>query len=134
MSAALNAEAPVAGSSPAPRMRAAMAAAILGRALIALLFIGAGVTKLTGPAPYLAHMAQHGVPGLLLDAVAALEIGAGAAVLLGWRLRWSAGALGLFCIATALVFHLNLADHAERTSFFKDLAIAGGLLAMAAGG
>jgi putative oxidoreductase len=107
---------------------------LAGRGLIALLFILAGGAKVAGPAPFLAHMAQHGVPGMLLYAVAALEIGAGTAVLLGWRLRWSAGALALFCVATALVFHLNLADHAERTSFFKDLAIAGGLAVLATGG
>ena len=117
---------------PRRRLRAAMAATRLGRGLIALLFVGAGIAKLTGPAPFLAHMAQHGVPGALLWAVAALEIGAGTAVLLGWRLRFSAGALALFCLATAFVFHLNLADHAERTSFFKDLAIGGGLMILAA--
>lgn len=109
------------------------AVALLGRGLVAMLFILAGFAKLTGPAPFLAHMAQHGVPGLLIWPVAALEVGAGAAVLLGWRLRWSAGALALFCIATAFVFHLNQSDHAERTSFVKDLAISGGLMALAAG-
>lgn len=102
------------------------------RALIAVLFIGAGVSKVLGPAPFLAHMAEFHVPGFLLLGVAALEIGAGTAVLLGWRLRYSAGALAAFCVSTALVFHLNLGDHVERTSFFKDLAIAGGLAAMAA--
>jgi len=40
-------------------------------------------------------------------------------------------ALAAFCVATAFVFHLDLADKAERTLFFKDLAIAGGLLALA---
>ena len=113
-------------------MMARTAALVAGRALIALLFIGAGVSKVLGPAPFLAHMAEHHVPGVLLPAVAALEVGAGAAVLLGWRLLYSAGALAAFCIATALVFHTNLGDHAERTSFFKDLAIAGGLAALAA--
>ena len=106
--------------------------AIVGRALIALLFVGAGVSKVLGPAPFLAHMAEFHVPGFLLPAVAALEVGAGLAILFGWRLRYSAGALAVFCVSTALVFHLNLGDHAERTSFFKDLAIAGGLAAMAA--
>ena len=39
----------------------------------------------------------------------------------------------LFCIATALGFHLDLADKAERTLFVKDLAIAGALMVIAAG-
>ena len=107
-------------------------ALLLGRGLIALLFILAGAAKVVGPAPFLDHMARHGVPGFLLYGVAALEVGAGTAVLLGWRLRWSAGALALFCVATALIFHAALGDKVERTSFFKDLAIGGGLMALAA--
>jgi putative oxidoreductase len=118
---------PTAGSM---KLRAVALAA--GRGLIALLFVLAGLAKLVGPGPFLAHMAEYGVPGLLIWGVAALEIGGGLAVLLGWRLRWTAGALALFCVATALIFHLNLADKVERTSFLKDLAIAGGLLALAA--
>jgi uncharacterized membrane protein YphA (DoxX/SURF4 family) len=56
---------------------------------------------------------------------------AGLLILAGLFTRYSAAALGLFCVATAMVFHLDLADHAERTLFLKDLAIAGGLFALA---
>lgn len=105
---------------------------LAGRALIALLFVLAGAVKLAGPDPFLAHMAAHGVPGVLLPLVALLEITAGLAVLTGLFLRPGAAALGLFCVATALLFHLDLADHVERTMFLKDLAIAGGLFILAA--
>src|SRR5215471_15864709 len=105
-------------------------ASIVGRALIAMLFILAGVAKAIGPQPFLQHMAAFGVPSFLLPAVVVLEVGAGAALLLGWRLRDAAGALGIFCLLTALVFHHDLADKAERTLFFKDVALAGALLAM----
>ena len=105
---------------------------IAGRALLALLFILAGLAKAIGPQPFLQHMAAFGVPAFLLPAVVVLEIGAGVALLMGWRLREAAGALGLFCLLTALVFHHDLADKAERTLFFKDLALAGGLLMAAA--
>jgi putative oxidoreductase len=113
-------------------MPVAQIVTVAGRALIAMLFILAGVAKVIGPRPFLDHMAQHRVPGFLLPAVYALEIGAGLALLIGWQPRYSAGLLGVFCIATALVFHLNFADHAERSLFFKDLAIAGGLICIAA--
>jgi len=106
--------------------------AIGGRALLALLFILAGLAKALGPQPFLQHMAAFGMPAFLLPAVIVLEVGAGAALLMGWRLREAAGALGIFCLLTALVFHHDLGDKAERTLFFKDLALAGGLLAMAA--
>jgi putative oxidoreductase len=70
---------------------------------------------------------------VLLPLVILLELGAGAALLMGWRLPFAAGALALFCVATAIVFHLDLTDKAERTLFIKDLALAGALMVIAAG-
>src|ERR1700748_3381067 len=103
-----------------------------GRVLVAMLFILAGVVKIINPAPFVAHMVEFGVPTLFFPAVIALEIGAGLAVLLGWRLRYTAGALAIFCVLTAAIFHHQLGINAERTLFCKDLAIGGGLFFMAA--
>jgi putative oxidoreductase len=108
-------------------------ATIAGRVLLAMLFALAGIAKLTGPQPFIAHMAEHRVPAVLLPAVAAFELGAGAALLIGWQLPIAAGALALFCLATAFVFHFNFTEKAERTLFFKDMALAGGLIVIAAG-
>jgi putative oxidoreductase len=108
-------------------------AIVAGRALVAALFILAGAAKIAGPAPFLAHMDQFKVPRWLLPAVIALEIGGGLGLLIGWRLPIFAGAMAAFCLATALVFHRNLGDRVERTQFFKDLALAGALAALAAG-
>ncbi len=105
---------------------------IAGRALLAALFILAGIAKISGPRPFLDHMATHHIPAVLLPAVIVLELGAGIAILLGWHLPFSAGALALFCLATAFGFHLDLANKAERTLFFKDLAISGALIVIAA--
>lgn len=102
------------------------------RGLIALLFLLAGAAKILGPAPFLEHMTRFSVPGRLLPAVIAVELGAGVCLLVGWRVRWAAGALAIFCMMTAMIFHHQLGISAERTSFFKDLAIAGGLLCIAA--
>ena len=106
--------------------------AIVGRVMLALLFLLAGAAKIAGPKPFLAHMAEFKIPGFLLIPVIGLELGAGLALLAGWALPYSAGALAAFCVATALVFHARLGDRAERTLFVKDLAIAGGLMAIAA--
>jgi putative oxidoreductase len=116
---------PTGGGSKAGR-----AVAVLGRVLVAMLFVFAGLGKILGPQPFLEHMTQFGVPTLLLPAVIALELGAGLLLLSGWRVRYTAGALGIFCVLTAVIFHHELGVKTERTHFFKDLAIAGGLLAM----
>ena len=106
--------------------------AFAGRALMALLFILAGIAKILGPKPFLDHMAEHRVPSFLLPAVIALELGGGLSVLTGWQARWGALALAVFCVLTAVVFHLDWSDKAERTLCLKDIAIAGGLLVLAA--
>ena len=104
-----------------------------GRGLLALLFILAGVAKILTPQPFLHHMEQVDVPGLLLPAVIALELGAGIMLLFGWKLAYSAGALAIFCLLTAAIFHHQLGIAPERTQFLKDLALAGALAVIAAG-
>jgi len=90
---------------------------LVGRGLVAALFILAGITKIIGPKPVVAHMKEQHVPGFLLPVVALFEI--------------AAAALAAFCLATAVVFHRNFADRAERTQFVKDIALAGGLAVLA---
>jgi putative oxidoreductase len=124
------------GIRPAPSQmpmdKMAKVTMVGGRALVALLFIVAGAAKILGPKPFLNHMNEFGVPTFLLPAVIALELGAGLAIMIGWRVRDAAAALAVFCVMTATIFHHQLGISAERTAFFKDLAIAGGLFAMAA--
>jgi putative oxidoreductase len=105
---------------------------VAGRALLAALFILAGITKFIDPKPVRTHMAQEKVPTFLLPLVALVEIGAGSALLLGFYVPFAAGALSLFCLATAFMIHLHLSDRVERTQFVKDIALAGSLAAIAA--
>jgi len=108
--------------------------ATVGRAMLAGVFVLAGIAKMLGPAPFLTHMDQFSVPRVLLPMVTALEIGAGAALFIGWHIPVVAGLLSAFCVATAIVFHRQLGDRVERSQFFKDLALAGALAALAAAG
>src|SRR5947208_1669227 len=55
--------------------------AIAGRALLALLFILAGLAKIAAPQGALDQMAAHHLPGILLPLVILLELSAGAALL-----------------------------------------------------
>ena len=104
----------------------------LGRLLIAALFVLAAGNKFVNTDAVLHHMDVQHVPQDLLPLVIALEICAGLAILIGWQVRWAALALAGFCVATAVLFHMDFSQAVERTMFTKDLAIAGGLLILSA--
>lgn len=110
------------------------AADLLGRILIAVLFLASGLGKIGGYAGTQAYMASMGVPGALLPLVILTEAGGAIAIILGWKTRWAALALAGFCLLTATLFHLNFADKGQMTSFMKDIALAGGFLILFAHG
>lgn len=109
-------------------------AAPLGRLLISFIFIMAGLSKITGYAGTVGYMESQGVPGALLPAVIATELGLGILVLIGWKTRIAAFLLAGFSILSALLFHLNFADQIQSIMFMKNFAIAGGLLFLVAHG
>jgi putative oxidoreductase len=105
---------------------------LVGRLLLAQLFLLAGVQKIPGYAGTQGYMEAMGVPGALLPLVIALEIGGGLALMAGFFTRLVAWALALFCIASALLFHADFSDQMQVILFMKNWAIAGGLLVVAA--
>jgi len=107
---------------------------LIGRLLLAQIFIIAGIGKIFGYAGTMAYMNSMGVPGVLLPLVIALEIGGGLALVIGWQTRWVAYALAIFSILAALIFHHDFADPMQKINFMKNLAIAGGFLILAASG
>ncbi|MGQ0456468.1 MAG: DoxX family protein [Hyphomicrobium sp.] len=109
-------------------------ASVLGRVLLSAIFIQAGLSKISGYEGAAGYMQSAGVPGQLLPAVIALELGGGLMVLLGFYSRWAAFALAAFCIAAAVLFHGNFGEQAQAILFMKNLAIAGGFLMLFAGG
>ena len=64
----------------------------IGRVLMAVIFIQAGISKMFGYAGAQGYMEAAGVPGALLPLVILLEAGGGLAVLLGFFTRWSGAA------------------------------------------
>jgi putative oxidoreductase len=107
---------------------------LVGRLLLAAIFVFAGYGKLGAFEGTQAYMASQGVPGALLPMVILLELGGGIAIVLGLFTRITAFALACFCVASALVFHGNAADQTESIMFLKNLAMAGGFLILAAHG
>ena len=110
------------------------ATSFLGRALIALIFILAGINKIQGYETTVGYMHQFGVPALLLPGTIALEILGGLAVLVGFYSRLAAIPLALFTVAAAFIFHGNFVDPIQLVLFLKNLAIAGGFLLLFAHG
>jgi putative oxidoreductase len=108
----------------------------LSRALVALIFILSGASKITGFAATKAMMAGAGFPFAALFLVGAIivEIAGGVALLAGFRARWAALALFLYLIPATIVFHLlpmlQGGDGAQMQMIevLKNLAIMGGLL------
>ena len=106
----------------------------LGRIMLALIFILAGVGKIMDPAGTMGYMQSMGVPSILLWPTVALEVLGGLAVAVGYKTRYAAFALAAFSILAAIIFHRNFADQMQMILFLKNIAIAGGLLLLAAGG
>jgi putative oxidoreductase len=101
---------------------------LIGRAMLAYIFIVEGVGKIANYAGVVDYMQANGVDGRLLPLVILTELGGGLLVLFGLKTRWAAIALFGFCLLTALFFHLG-ADQA--TEMQKNIAMAGGFLTLA---
>lgn len=108
--------------------------ALLGRIGLSLIFIISGWAKIAGYAGTQQYMESAGVPGALLPLVIALELGGGLAILAGAFTRWIALAIAAFSLASAVLFHGNFGDAAQATSFWKNVAMAGGFIMLAAHG
>lgn len=101
---------------------------LLGRAMLAYIFIVSGWTYIGEYAAVAGYMAGQGVDQRLLPLVILTELGGGLLVLFGFKTRFAAIALLGFCLLTALFFHLG----ADQTIHFqKNVAMAGGFLTLA---
>jgi len=109
----------------------------LGRLLLSSLFIWAGYTKLFvfTPAGTAKFFADNGVPVPELSAWLAIvvELGGGILILVGLATRWVALILALWCVVTALGYHLPPGSKMhDMIHFYKNLVMAGGFLYVAA--
>lgn len=100
---------------------------MIGRMLIGLLFVFSGIgIVLNGVEGFSKIIEMRGLPMpiVLASLVVVWKIGAGSALILGWRTAQAALALIIFTALATLLFHLDLSDG----DLFKNLAIIGGLL------
>ena len=115
----------------------ASVASLIGRILIAFVFIPAGLAKFGDLSGTMAYTASGGLPGAFGVAAGALEVLAGIAILVGWQTRWASLSLAAFALVAGYLYHYLPAQSLEgfdamlqTLMFQKNIAIAGGLLAL----
>jgi putative oxidoreductase len=122
---------------------------LIGRILLAAVFIPAGLQKLGGIDATVGMITGAGFPApvALAYLAAIFEVVAGLAVLVGFQTKWASLALAAFCVFTAFMFHsgpINVPDFPEGANgmltmfngimMFKNLGLAGGFLVLAGQG
>ena len=114
---------------------------LIGRVLLSIIFIGAGLSKMgdwSGTAGYMASRGMPAIPVFLTLAIV-FEVLGGFSVLLGWKTKAGAAALLLFLVPVTLIFHNfwtypEAQQQIQMAMFLKNLAIMGGLLILASAG
>lgn len=110
-------------------------APLVGRILVAAIFLWSGIGKIGGFAGTLAYMQSKGVllAEIALVITIIVEIGAALMLILGWKARLGAAALFLWMIPVTLIFHAFWAVPPEEVQmqtiqFFKNLGLMGAML------
>ena len=111
---------------------------VVGRVLIASLFLIAGLRKATNWTATMAVFSKLGVPlaEVVLPLVVLLELGGGLMLVFGWRVRWVAYVLAAFTLAAGIIGHAFWSADAAQfrnqlNHFLKNLAVCGGLVCLA---
>lgn len=108
---------------------------LVGRVLLALIFIITGFAKISGFDGTVGYMQAYNMPMPQVLAVLAIiiELGGGLMIAVGWKARWGAAALFIFVLVASFIFHAFWAVEPDqvmlqRIMFLKNLAIMGGML------
>lgn len=108
---------------------------LVGRILMALIFLVSGFGKITGFAGTAGYMASKGMPfaEVLLAGALVFELAGAIMLILGWRVHWGALLLIVFMIPATLMFHnfwaVDAAQYQNQLNhFLKNVAMTGGLL------
>ena len=103
----------------------------VGRVLLGVLFLMAGIGKLQMGADAFAGFIESQLPlGFLAWPTILFEIAVGVLLIIGYQTRWVALAAAAFCIFTGVIYH----GPADPTGMLKNVALAGGYLLLFARG
>ena len=107
---------------------------LIGRVLISSIFLLSGYNKIFNYSGTISWMEGFGITGLLLTPAIILEIILPILIIIGYKTQLAATLLGVFCIATGLIFHLDFGDQMQTIQLFKNFGLAGGFLFIALNG
>lgn len=110
-------------------------AASIGRILLSIIFILAGLGKIMDPAGTAQYIeSATTLPGMLALPTGIFELVCGLLLAVGFMTRIVSILLAGFCLLTIFFFHNQFGVQAEMTAALKNLAMAGGLLVVFAYG
>jgi len=107
---------------------------LIGRIFISSIFLLSGYNKIFNYGNTVAWMEGFSIPGFLLWPTIVLEILLPILIIIGYQTQISAILLAMFCIATAVIFHLDFSNQMQTIAFLKNFALAGGFLFIAVHG
>ena len=102
--------------------------ALIGRVLVALIFLFGAALKIKGYAQTARLMSAHHVSGHLLPLVIALELGGGLALVFGFLTRVIAACLAVYSVAAIAIFLLPPANQLMWILVLAELGMVGGLV------
>jgi putative oxidoreductase len=105
-----------------------MIAAVIGRLLIAVMFIVSGLQKIADPGPTAQMLSATNLPANLALPTGVFELIAGLLLAVGLMTRLVSIVLFVFVGLTIFFFHNQFTDPLQGTLALKNLAIMGGLL------
>jgi putative oxidoreductase len=128
------------GTSVNPQYQATLL--LVGRILIALIFVWFGYLKLTnwdGSVQYFTKWGFAWAPALGAALAVIFELGGGILLVIGWKTRWVALALFVYLLVATFIVHTYWSYEAaqrfnQMSHFYKNVAIMGAMLCLAAAG
>jgi len=106
---------------------------LIARLLMAATFLWFGCMKLFvfgpgGTAQYLGSVWHAPIPAVSAWVAIIIEILGGLAIAVGFKTRWAAAVLAVWCLFTAFGFHLPAGDPDNMAQFFKNLTMGAGFI------
>lgn len=100
----------------------------LGRILLSMIFLMAGLIKLDDPAAFAALLETAGIPGIASYPLIAVEIVGGTMLLVGYQTRNAAIVLACLFFGRMILMNMTLGNQMEIMTFIQNIGLAGGFL------